>query len=131
MTIKTKDTRQTRPLPAPNSDFYQTVDVLNDSQKEIVQRVRTFMETQVAPIIERYWAAGEFPFELIPGIRDLHIAGTNIQGYGCPGGGVLLSGFVATEMARTDCSITNSFAAHRGLPMNSIYLFSSEEQRQP
>ncbi len=130
MTIKTKDTRQTRPLPAPNSDFYQTVDVLNDSQKEIVQRVRTFMETKVAPIIERYWAAGEFPFELIPGIRDLQVAGTSIQGYGCPGGGVLLSCFVATEMARVDCSIATFFGVHSGLAMNSIYLCGSEEQRQ-
>ena len=130
MASETKDMKLTRPLPAPNSDFYQTFDVLNESQKEVVKRVRTFMETQVAPIIERYWSAGEFPFELIAGIRDLHIAGTSIQGYGCPGGGSLLANYVAMEMARVDCSISTFFGVHSGLAMGSIYICGSEEQRQ-
>ena len=130
MTSETKDMKLTRPLPAPNSDFYQTFDVLNESQKEVVKRVRTFMETQVAPIIERYWSASEFPFEVIAGIRDLHIAGTSIQGYGCPGGGSLLANYVAMEMARVDCSISTFFGVHSGLAMGSIYICGSEEQRQ-
>jgi len=130
MTSETKDMKLTRPLPAPNSDFYQTFDVLNESQKEVVKRVRTFMETQVAPIIERYWSASEFPFEVIAGIRDLHIAGTSIQGYGCPGGGSLLANYIATEIARVDCSISTFYGVHSGLAMGSIYLCGSEEQRQ-
>ncbi len=130
MTGETKDIKQTRPLPAPNSDFYQTFDVLNQSQQEVVKRVRTFMETQVAPIINRYWLASEFPFELIAGIRDLHIAGTAIQGYGCPGGGALLADYIAMEIARVDCSISTFFGVHSGLAMESIHLCGSEEQKQ-
>ncbi len=130
MTGETKDIKQTRPLPAPNSDFYQTFDVLNPSQQEVVKRVRTFMETQVAPIINRYWLASEFPFELIAGIRDLHIAGTAIQGYGCPGGGALLADYIAMEIARVDCSISTFFGVHSGLAMESIHLCGSEEQKQ-
>ncbi len=130
MTGETKDIKQTRPLPAPNSDFYQTFDVLNQSQQEVVKRVRTFMETQVAPIINRYWLASEFPFELIAGIRDLHIVGTAIQGYGCPGGGTLLADYIAMEIARVDCSIATFFGVHSGLAMESIHLCGSEEQKQ-
>src|SRR6266516_4097823 len=88
------------------------------------------METQVAPIIERSWSASEFPFEVIAGIRDLHIAGTSIQGYGCPGGGSLLANYVAMEMARVDCSISTFFGVHSGLAMGSIYICGSEEQKQ-
>ena len=120
MTSETKDITQTRPLPAPNSDFYQIFDIFSESQKEVVKRVRTFMETQVEPIINRYWSASEFPFELIAGIRDLHIAGTAIQGYGCPGGGVLLADYIAMEIARVDCSISTFFGVHSGLAMESI-----------
>ena len=130
MTSETKDMKLTRPLPAPNSDFYQTFDVLNESQQTVVKRVRTFMETQVAPIINRYWLASEFPFELIAGIRDLHIAGTAIQGYGCPGGGALLADYIAMEIARVDCSISTFFGVHSGLAMESIHLCGSEEQKQ-
>jgi len=117
---ETKDIKQTQPLPAPNSDFYQIFDVLNQSQQAVVKRVRTFMETQVEPIINRYWLASEFPFELIAGIRDLHIAGTAIQGYGCPGGGALLADYIAMEIARVDCSISTFFGVHSGLAMESI-----------
>ncbi len=127
---QTKGIKQTQPLPAPNSDFYQTFDVLNPSQQEVVKRVRTFMETQVAPIINRYWLASEFPFELIAGIRDLHIVGTAIQGYGCPGGGTLLADYIAMEIARVDCSIATFFGVHSGLAMESIHLCGSEEQKQ-
>jgi hypothetical protein len=43
--------RQLKQLPAPNSDFYQLVDVLTAEEKAIVKKVRTYMETKVQPII--------------------------------------------------------------------------------
>src|SRR5437879_9360345 len=98
--------------------------------KEIITRVRTFMESHVGAIINRYWLDGDFFFQAEDGIRDLHIAGTSIQGYGCPGGGSLLANYVAMEMARVDCSISTFYGVHSGLAMGSIYICGSEEQRQ-
>ena len=40
-----------RKLPAPNSDFYQLVDVLTAEELAIVRQVRAYMETKVQPII--------------------------------------------------------------------------------
>ena len=57
-------TKTPKPLPAPNSDFYNYTDLLNPSEREIHQRVRTFMESKVAPIINKYWVEDSFPFEL-------------------------------------------------------------------
>ena len=42
---------QAEQLPAPNSDFYQLVDVLSAEEKAIVKQVRTYMETEVQPVI--------------------------------------------------------------------------------
>jgi hypothetical protein len=42
-------------LPAPNSGFYQLVDVLTAEENAIVKKVRTYMETKVQPIINRYF----------------------------------------------------------------------------
>ena len=42
-------------LPAPNSDFYQLVEVLTAEEKAIVKKVRIYMETKVQPIINKYW----------------------------------------------------------------------------
>nr|BBH85443.1 glutaryl-CoA dehydrogenase [Thermosporothrix sp. COM3] len=130
MTPETKDMKKKRPIPAPNSDFYQIYDLLSEPQKEVVNRVRTFMETQVAPIIEKYWMEDAFPFELIPGIRDLHIAGASFQQNGEMEASPLLGGFIAMEMARVDCSINTFFGVHSGLAMGSIHLCGSEEQKQ-
>ena len=117
-------------LPAPNSDFYQLADVLTAEEMAIVKKVRAFMETKVAPIINKYWADDAFPFELLPAFKELGIGGLGYEGYGCAGGSQKLFGFVAMEMARIDPSFCTFFGVHSGLAMGSIYLDGSEEQKQ-
>jgi len=48
------DVRPPKAFPAPNSDFYQLVDVLTAEEKAIVKKVRTYMDTKVQPIINKY-----------------------------------------------------------------------------
>jgi glutaryl-CoA dehydrogenase len=88
------------------------------------------METAVAPVINKYWAEDTFPFELLPGIRELGIGGLGYEGYGCAGGSNLLACYVAMEIARIDCSCATFFGVHSGLAMGSIFLCGSEEQKQ-
>lgn len=117
-------------LPKPDADFYHLVDVLNDDEKRTLEKVREFMKTKVAPVINKYWAEDSFPFELVEGVGDLNIAGSGYEGYGCAGGSTLLTGFIAMEMAKVDSSFTTFFGVHSGLAMGSIYLGGSEEQKQ-
>src|SRR5213593_3246125 len=117
-------------LPAPNSDFYQLVDVLTAEERAIVKKVRTYMETKVQPIINKYWSDDAFPFELLPSFKELGIGGLGFEGYGCAGGSQKLFGFVALEIARTDASFCTFWGVHSGLAMGSIYLDGSEEQKQ-
>jgi alkylation response protein AidB-like acyl-CoA dehydrogenase len=119
-----------KPLPAPNSDFYEVYETLKPEEREILRQVRGFMETKVAPIINKHWVDDTFPFELLPGFRELNIGGLAMEGYGCRGGSALLFGFVAMEMARTDASFATFFGVHNGLAMGSIYLGGSEEQKE-
>src|ERR1700677_711631 len=127
---KRQDGKRTSPLPAPNGDFYQVTECLNDVERNILRKVRAFMETRVAPVITKYWAEDSFPFELLPDLRDLSIAGLGYNGYGCSGGSTLLMGFVMMELARVDASFATFFGVHNGLAMGSIYLGGSEEQKQ-
>ena len=113
-----------------DGDFYQLTSLLSAEDQQILARVREFMETQVAPIINDYWVRAAFPFDLIPGIRDLNVAGLSYQGYGCAGKSALLDGFLSMEMARVDPSIATFFGVHSGLAMGSIYLCGSEDQKQ-
>jgi alkylation response protein AidB-like acyl-CoA dehydrogenase len=125
-----KDIRQPKPLPAPNSDFYQLAETLPAEELGVLKQVRAFMETKVAPIITKYWVEDAFPFELLPAFKELGIGGIGLKGYGCRGGSGLLAGLVAMEIARFDASIATFFGVHSGLAMSSIYLGGSEEQKQ-
>src|SRR5467141_738189 len=117
-------------LPPPNSDFYEFAETLDAEELALLKQVRGFMESKVAPIINKYWDEDSFPFELLPAIKELGIGGLGMKGYGCRGGSALLFGLVAMEMSRTDSSIATFFGVHNGLAMGSIYATGSEEQKQ-
>jgi alkylation response protein AidB-like acyl-CoA dehydrogenase len=119
-----------KPLPAPNSDFYDLYETLNADELAILKRVRAFMEAKVAPIITKYWVEDTFPFELLPAVKELGIGGIGMRGYGCAGGSLALLGFVQMEIARTDPSFSTFMGVHNGLAMGSIYIDGSEEQKQ-
>ena len=130
MATVTTPTRQPKPLPAPNSDFYDLRSTLSPEEQQVLQRVREFAETKVAPIISKYWQEDAFPFELLPAFKELNIGGVGIQGYGGSGGSIALFGSIAMELARVDPSFATFHGVHTGLAMGSIYLGGSEEQKQ-
>src|ERR1700680_4171965 len=128
-TVAAKPAKQPKPLPAPNSDFYDVYETLSAEELATVKKVRAFMEAKVAPVITKYWVDDAFPFELLPGVKELGIGGLGMQGYGCAGGSVALLGFVLMEIARIDPSFATFFGVHDGLAMGSIYIDGSEEQK--
>jgi glutaryl-CoA dehydrogenase len=113
-----------------DADFYGLEGLLDDAGRDMLHRTRKFMTKEVEPVINRYWTREEFPYDLIPGLAELGITGLAYQGYGCPGGGPLLDGMIAMELARADPSISTFMGVHSGLAMGSIYLCGSEEQKQ-
>ena len=123
-------TKAPKQLPTPNSDFYHFADTLSADERAILQKVRTFMESKVQPIINKYWVEDAFPFEVLPAFKELNIGGLGYEGYGCAGGSQLLVGLVGIEMARVDVSIATFFGVHSHLAMGSIALDGSEDQKQ-
>src|SRR5262249_28582850 len=129
-TVATLKPSGPKQLPPPNSDFYQFAETLSADELATLKKVRAFMETKVAPIINKYWVEDAFPFELLPAFKELNAGGLGIEGYGAAGGSQLLVGLVAMEMARVDASIATFFGVHSGLAMGSIAVAGSEEQKQ-
>jgi glutaryl-CoA dehydrogenase len=113
-----------------SADFYALEGLLDDDEQAFLHRVREFMKSEVEPTINQHWQRGSFPFEIVPGFRELGLAGLPYHGYGCAGRSFLLDGMVAMELARTDPSIATFAGVHGGLAMGSIYLCGSEEQKQ-
>ena len=116
--------------PPPEGDFYRISEILDESERAVLKRVRDFMDREVAPIIEDYWVRDQFPFDLVPKIATLGIGGVGFNGYGSAGGSMLLNGFISMELARVDSSIATFWGVHTGLAAGSIYLCGDEEQKQ-
>ena len=131
MTLQDSSARKAEHLAPPiDGDFYRIADLLDPKERVVARRVRDFMEAEVAPIIEGYWARDKFPFEIIPKIAAVGIGGVGYEGYGAAGGSMLLNGFVAMELARIDSSIATFWGVHTGLSAGSIYLCGDEEQKR-
>ena len=116
--------------PVLSTDFYLMDELLTDEERAVRDKVHDFCDREVIPIINDYWERAEFPFELIPKLAQLNIAGGSIKGYGCPGFSDIATGLIALELARGDASVCTFFGVHSGLAMSSIALLGSEEQKQ-
>ncbi|TFV83375.1 acyl-CoA dehydrogenase family protein [Blastococcus sp. CT_GayMR16] len=112
------------------SDFYDLEALLDEDDRALLHRVRAFMDEKVQPIINDYWTRGKTPLELIPGLAELGIAGTQYSGYGCPGRSPLTDGMIAMELSRGDPSISTFMGVHGGLAMGTIYLCGSDAQKE-
>ncbi|ACV77282.1 acyl-CoA dehydrogenase family protein [Nakamurella multipartita] len=115
---------------ARGTDYYLLHDLLSDEEREIRDRVRSFVDADVLPIINDYWERAEFPFELVPKLAKLGIVGGAIQGYGCPGLSRLAQGMVTLELSRGDGSVNTFIGVQSGLAMGSINMLGSPEQKQ-
>ncbi len=114
----------------PDSDFLGFELLLDDTDRKQLEEVRRFMQQAVEPVINDFWTRAEFPFDLVPGIAELGIAGLQYDGPGCPGRSSLFDGMVAMEVARYDPSIQTFMGVHGGLAMGSIDICGSEEQKE-
>jgi glutaryl-CoA dehydrogenase len=115
---------------SPGTDFYLIDELLTDEERSIRNKVRAFCDREVIPIINDYWERAEVPFELIPKIAALNVAGGSIRGYGCPGMSTIAAGLVLQELSRADASLCVVFGATSSLAITSIAMLGSEEQKQ-
>jgi acyl-CoA oxidase len=116
-------------FPASVSDYFQLEDLLSPEDIALRKRIRDVMEKHVAPVMAKYWEKAEFPFECVPHLASLMVAGGTTKGYGCPGLSVMSNAIVASEIARVDASCSTFVLVHSSLCMATISMLGSEEQK--
>lgn len=130
MKMLTSTGKKRKDPPPINADFYATSDKLTAEERALQQKVRTFLEQEVKPLVNNYWLHDEFPFEIIPKLAALNVCGYVYEGYGCAGGSSLMDGIIASEFGRIDPSIATFLGVQSGLAMGSIYLCGSAAQKE-
>jgi glutaryl-CoA dehydrogenase len=96
----------------------------------MVERLREFLRTDVAPIVDDHWARAAFPLELFDGFAKLGLAAWADPGSSEPRPSNLLQGITVLELAHADASVSTAFGVHTGLAMGSILECGSEEQQR-
>ncbi|GFR46240.1 hypothetical protein Agub_g7786 [Astrephomene gubernaculifera] len=117
-------------FPPAVHDLLSLDGLLSAEERQIRDKVRAYMEANVAPVIADYWERAEFPHQLVPSFATLGLAGGAIKGYGCPGHSILANAMAVIETARVDASMSTFLLVHSYLAMLTIGLLGSEQQKE-
>jgi len=112
------------------SDFYGYENRLTDQEKDLIVRLRAFLEAKVRPIMNDLWSNAEFfPREIITEMAELGLFGYPYEETRAFPNSAVFRGWVALELARVDASVATLVGMQNGLVMGSIAVAGSPEQR--
>lgn len=111
-------------------DFLNLDELLTEEELMVRDTVRSFVKSEVLPIISKYNEEGKFPKQLIQPMAEMGLLGASLKGYECAGMNGVSYGLAMQELEYGDSGI-RSFASVQGaLCMYPIYAYGSEEQKQ-
>ena len=111
-------------------DYYHLDELLSEDELLVRSTVRDFVDQKVLPIIERHYAEGSFPMQLVPAMAELGLFGPTLPAkYGCAEMNNVAYGLTMQELERGDSGIRSFASVQSALVMYPIFTFGSEEQK--
>lgn len=110
------------------ADWYDAESLLTLEERQVLSRLRSFLDAEAKPLLAEYWERGEFPEQLarpLIGLDLMEPAGLTADG---PARGIY-QGFRIFELARTDASLATWYTAQAGLFRTAIRVGASAEQQ--
>lgn len=120
---------ETIPFTSLASDFYRFEEALTAEEKDLLARLRHYLETEVKPVVNEHWDRAEFPRFVAKGLADLGVFGMPWEEVRPFENSAVFRGWVALELARVDASIATLVGMQNGLVMGAIGVAGSAEQR--
>jgi len=114
-----------------SADFYGFENKLTDQEKDLIVRLRAFLDEKVRPVANDLWAKAEF-FDrdvVVKGLAELGLFGQPWEETQQFPNSAVFRGWVALELARVDASVATLVGMQNGLVMGSIAVAGSAEQR--
>ncbi|EGC36665.1 hypothetical protein DICPUDRAFT_77698 [Dictyostelium purpureum] len=123
---KTQDTSSTSSF-----DYYQLDDLLNDNDKDIRYKIKSFVDNELNKInINEYYEKAEFPFEVLEKLSKLNLVGSTMKGYGCSNITPTSLGLIGMELAKSSADLATFYAILLNITMLGIYYCGSEQQKE-
>ena len=110
-------------------DLYDLDGLLTDEERMIRDHVRSFVNSEVLPIINEHHEAGTFPREMLKTLGEMGLYGPSLKGYGCAGVSNVAYGIAMQELERGDSGFRSAASVQGSLVMWPIYTYGSEEQK--
>ena len=111
-------------------DYYGLDELLAEDERMTRASVRSFVEREVLPVIERCHAEERFPTGLVPRMAALGVFGANLEGYGCAGLSNVAYGLIMQELEAGDSGLRSMASVQGSLAMYAIWRWGSEEQKR-
>lgn len=111
------------------ADWYDAEALLSTEERQVLGRLRTFLDVEAKPLLAEYWERGEFPGQLARPLIDLDVMEPADLTVEAPARGIY-HGFRIFELARTDASLATWYTAQAGLFRTAIRVGASEEQQK-
>ncbi|WP_284753834.1 acyl-CoA dehydrogenase family protein [Curtobacterium sp. ME-Dv--P-122a] len=116
--------------PLLESDFYGFQQQLTAQERASLGQLRQYLEREVAPIADEYWARAEFPMQVIAPLAELGMYGPGVPLVRQFENSAVYRGWAALELGRVDASVATFIGVQSGLAMNSIAVAGSDEQQR-
>jgi glutaryl-CoA dehydrogenase len=110
-------------------DFYQLESQLSPQEQEFLLTLRTYLETEVKPILADHWERAEFPRSVVAGLAASGVLGMAAHETAAFPTSAVFRGWVCLELGRIDASVATFVGVQNGLAMGSIEICGSPEQR--
>ncbi|WP_181274483.1 acyl-CoA dehydrogenase family protein [Brevibacterium oceani] len=114
---------------ADPSDLLDLAGLFTETELELRNRVRAFVEDRIRPNIADWYENAVFPAEIVPEMGAQGLLGMHLSGYGCPGRSAVEYGLAALELEAGDSGLRTFVSVQGSLAMSAIHKFGSEEQK--
>ena len=112
-------------------DYYQLDELMSEEHLMVRDAVRTYVKTEISPIIEEYAQKSEFPNQIVKQLGDLGCFGPTVPTeYGGGGLDYISYGLMMQELERGDSGVRSTAGVQGSLVMFPIHAYGSEAQKQ-
>ncbi|MFM2015100.1 MAG: hypothetical protein RIQ51_590 [Bacteroidota bacterium] len=112
-------------------DYYQLDELMSEENLMVRDAVRTYVKTEISPIIEEYAQKSEFPNQIVKQLGDLGCFGPTVPiEYGGGGLDYISYGLMMQELERGDSGVRSTASVQGSLVMFPIHAYGSEAQKQ-
>jgi glutaryl-CoA dehydrogenase len=118
-------------MPIITPDYYNVDALLSEDERMIRDTVRSFVDDEIIPIIEKHYEEGTFPREMVRRCGELGMFGPTVpEEYGGGGLNSVTYGLICQELERGDSALRSMVSVQGSLVMYPIWQYASEELKR-